>query len=233
MTRLSDDTDLSALFGVEFVGETDIRADAEVAAGLTCKKCGGGGKFIGYSGRAIGPCFACEGTGLVRTAGVAIPEGACTKCAGSGQYSPGRPCYSCNGTGKTGQEAADIDVSKIEISFTAARANGLKHPKLRLAGYTFSPAPATGRNAGSLYVKRAAGDGEYLGKITDGRFQPVFACTAEDRASIVAAASDPHAAAKAYGQQTGSCSCCGKELTNGLSIELGIGPICRDKYGWG
>ena len=45
------------------------------------------------------------------------------------------------------------------------------------------------------------------------------------------AAADPYAAAKLYGQNTGSCSCCGRELTNALSIELGIGPICREKFG--
>ncbi|MDA1363993.1 MAG: DUF6011 domain-containing protein [Candidatus Marinimicrobia bacterium] len=45
------------------------------------------------------------------------------------------------------------------------------------------------------------------------------------------AAADPYAAAKLYGQHTGSCSCCGRELTNSLSIQLGIGPICREKFG--
>ena len=32
------------------------------------------------------------------------------------------------------------------------------------------------------------------------------------------------------GQETGTCSCCGRTLTNELSISLGIGPICRE--GW-
>ena len=45
------------------------------------------------------------------------------------------------------------------------------------------------------------------------------------------AATDPYSAAKLYGQNTGSCSCCGRELTNSLSIELGIGPVCREKFG--
>jgi hypothetical protein len=48
---------------------------------------------------------------------------------------------------------------------------------------------------------------------------------------VQSVAADPYAAAKLYGQQTGSCSCCGRELTNSLSIELGIGPICREKFG--
>ena len=49
--------------------------------------------------------------------------------------------------------------------------------------------------------------------------------------SVQSAAADPYSAAKLYGQNTGSCSCCGRELTNALSIELGIGPICREKFG--
>src|SRR4249919_1571825 len=28
-----------------------------------CKKCGGRGRFISYSGRDVGPCFACKGEG--------------------------------------------------------------------------------------------------------------------------------------------------------------------------
>jgi hypothetical protein len=49
--------------------------------------------------------------------------------------------------------------------------------------------------------------------------------------SVQSAAADPYAAAKLYGQNTGTCSCCGLELTNPLSIKLGIGPICREKFG--
>lgn len=28
-----------------------------------CQKCGGSGKFVGYSGRVVGDCFTCKGTG--------------------------------------------------------------------------------------------------------------------------------------------------------------------------
>ena len=43
---------------------------------------------------------------------------------------------------------------------------------------------------------------------------------------------DPLAAAVAYGKRTGRCCCCGLELTHKDSIDLGIDPICRDKFGW-
>ena len=50
---------------------------------------------------------------------------------------------------------------------------------------------------------------------------------------FIDAATDPLAAAIAYGRETGSCSCCGRELTNKVSIDLGIRPICREKWGLG
>ena len=108
-------------------------------------------------------------------------------------------------------------------------ATRFKRPKLRLDAFQFSRAPDTGKNAGSIYVKQGE---EYLGKVTAGRFLPVRECGDERAARIVAVASDPAAAAKAYGLRTGECSCCGRTLTNGLSIDLGIGPICRERFGW-
>jgi hypothetical protein len=36
--------------------------------------------------------------------------------------------------------------------------------------------------------------------------------------------------AKAHGALYGQCAACGRLLSNDESIELGIGPVCRDKY---
>lgn len=36
--------------------------------------------------------------------------------------------------------------------------------------------------------------------------------------------------ASAYGKRTGRCICCGALLTNDLSIDLGIGPVCRKRW---
>ena len=228
MSATLDGVDLSALFGIELDASADV---AEVKAGdVFCSKCHGRGKFVGYTGRTVGNCFACNGTGLNRTACVGTKEGDCPKCAGSGQWGPGRPCFGCNGTGKFEEKvAAHMSVDAIEAAFASAQSNGIKSPKLRLETFVFSRAAATGRNAGSLYVKQ---HGAYIGKVTDGKFHPAQVCDDPTRDRVIAAAADPHAAAKAYGARTGSCSCCGRELTNGESIELGIGPICRDKFGW-
>lgn len=36
--------------------------------------------------------------------------------------------------------------------------------------------------------------------------------------------------AKNFGHRTGRCCCCGRTLTNPVSIENGIGPICAERY---
>lgn len=124
--------------------------------------------------------------------------------------------------------APAIDVSKIEAAFAKARSNDIKRPRLKLGHFGFSMAPASGKNAGSIYVKQGE---DYLGRVTAGKFYATRECGDERRDRIVAVASNPAAAAKAYGQRTGQCSCCGRELTNHASIDLGIGPICAKRYG--
>lgn len=133
--------------------------------------------------------------------------------------------------------AVEADASKIEAAFDHARGAGLKKLSLRLAGYVFKPAPIHGRNPGAIYVTDAARTGQdgrnlYLGKVDGGKFIRSRDCDDDAESSIVAICIDPHAAAVATGLQTGICSCCGRELTNEESVELGIGPICREKWGW-
>lgn len=133
------------------------------------------------------------------------------------------------------ENSVTIDIGKIEASFEHARqaaaadGEGVKWLRLRLDTFTFTPAPAHGRNAGGIYVREGQA---YLGKVMGGRFLPARECTDDQKARIVAAAADPAGAARTYGLRTGSCSCCGRELTNRASIDLGIGPICAAKYGW-
>lgn len=43
---------------------------------------------------------------------------------------------------------------------------------------------------------------------------------------------DPQAAMLRYGIELGKCGHCGRTLTNELSREIGIGPICRAKMDW-
>lgn len=125
--------------------------------------------------------------------------------------------------------APTVDISTIETAFANAKSSGLKFPKLRLAGFVFSPAGAASKNAGAIYVK--TGD-QYLGKIAEGRFFKVRECDDATEQQVLQVAADPKNAAVAFGMRTGICSCCGAELTNKESIERGIGPICAGRYGW-
>ena len=125
---------------------------------------------------------------------------------------------------------AAVQIGAIETAFATARAAGIKHPKLRLDRFMFTPAPATGKNPGAVYVVDE--QEKYLGKVHNGRFVPVHLVQPGIAAQVVAAANDPHAAAVAYGKRFGRCSVCARTLTNAESIDLGIGPICRQRFGW-
>jgi len=132
---------------------------------------------------------------------------------------------------KAEREAAapKVDLSVIHNMFATAMSNGLRKPRFHYNDLTISRAPDSGVNAGHLYVKDA---GEYAGKVTpDGRFLAVRSAREGIMDELMKLAADPLEGAKAHGQQTGSCSCCGRELTNKVSVELGIGPICRARWG--
>ena len=245
-----------------------------------CSKCRGTGRFISYSGRTMGKCFACKGIGKFSfktspQARAANKERATERKARSaeqafadfkaehaavaewieqstdfgfavfmreaiekfgslteGQMAACERCVAKRAAARQEREdrissAPTVSISKIEDAFNAARANGLKRLKLRLAGFEFSPAKETSTNAGAIYVK---GAGEYLGKVAGGKFISTRACSTEQQQAVVKAVADPKAAAVAYGKRTGTCSCCGRELTDPISIEQGIGPICASKW---
>ncbi len=225
MSRLPTDTDLSHLFGID----VDAFDAAAQPARLHCSKCQGSGKFRGRNGKVYGGCFACNGSGLEHVVPIAKP-GDCDKCAGSGEWRPGRPCFACNGTGKVKVDVA-VDISAIAEAFATAHSKGAKTPTLRLGSFIFSRAPDHGKNAGAIYVKREA-DHEYLGKVAGGVFRPTMSCDAVTQAEVAKVAASPADAAIAYGQLTKRCSVCGITLTNPESKARGIGPICAEKFGW-
>lgn len=125
------------------------------------------------------------------------------------------------------ETAQTVDVSRMEAAFAAARKNRVKRLLLEIGGLKFNPAK---KDPAILYVKKD--DGTYLGKITGGKLFCVSACSKDQEAEILKIASDPAAAADVHGLATNICSCCGAELTNKDSVRLGIGPVCRSKWGW-
>lgn len=90
--------------------------------------------------------------------------------------------------------------------------------------------PAAGKRYHNwIFVKDAAvyGSGREYGRQTPGG-RYVGAIVEELRVI----ASDPKAAAIAYGKLTGTCAMCGKRLENEESVARGIGPSCAKKRGW-
>jgi hypothetical protein len=116
-----------------------------------------------------------------------------------------------------------VDLQPIRNMFEAARTSGYKLPIYRAAGLIINRAPDSGRNPGALYVKSEAG--EYLGKILGSAY------TGKPAPTLAAIAADPRGEAIRYGQKTGNCSCCGRDLTAESSVAAGIGPICARKWG--
>ena len=117
-----------------------------------------------------------------------------------------------------------VDVSSITNLLDNA---AVKRPIFRAAGLSFSMAPLNSKNFGSVYVKA---DGVYQGKIAGGTFMASNACNPETPDAVVAVAKDPRGEAIKHGKMTGACSCCGRKLSDPVSVELGVGPICLEKW---
>jgi hypothetical protein len=103
-----------------------------------------------------------------------------------------------------------------------ARAKG--RVQLRLNGVTIK-AVTRGNNAGACYLYRGS---DYVGKLTAEGV--CHSALHPDLAPVLAeATADPVAAAQAYGRDTGSCACCGRTLTDPVSIWAAIGPVCLER----
>lgn len=124
-----------------------------------------------------------------------------------------------------------VDLSRIEQMFETAQASGYKKPKYRTEAVSLSLAGAVSRNAGAIYVKDTETE-EYLGKVIAGVFHPTRAAPSTVAEALARIAEDPKGEAVRYGQRTGRCCCCGRELTKHDSIDAGIGPICASKWGF-
>lgn len=122
---------------------------------------------------------------------------------------------------------------RIVQAFKAAKASGLKYPKFQVGEYVFQPATARSSHPDAIFVKSGRSfHSAYYGRIANnGDFFAARDCDATQKAAILEICKDPLAAAVMHGKQTGRCSCCGRELENEESVQLGIGPICRKKWG--
>jgi len=126
-----------------------------------------------------------------------------------------------------------LNSASIQKALDTAKSKGLKSPKLRAGKFLFSFAPMDGRNAGSIYVKYQHSNTEilYAGKITSGIFYPVPVAPESVIAELQDISNNLSESIVAYGRRTGECGCCGRMLVDPVSVSMGIGPICAEKFG--
>lgn len=138
------------------------------------------------------------------------------------------------------------DLQPVIAMFDAAQARGLNRRAILLDGgadvgaLRITVAGPNSRNPGSLNVtdRGAWENRRWFGRIDrSGAFHPTqrFAVPASIVESLRAFAANPHETARLYGQRTGNCMFCARELTDGRSLGAGYGPVCADKWGlpWG
>ena len=116
----------------------------------------------------------------------------------------------------------------------------LKWPKFRLLTadgqrVVLSLAGDRARFPGSINVTDGGRypDNKWFGRISiEGDFDP--SRTPQDVVDTLKALdADPEAEWKVQGIRTGECGICGRELTDPVSVERGIGPVCASRVGLG
>jgi hypothetical protein len=102
---------------------------------------------------------------------------------------------------------------------------GLKRLKMRFGEIALSTSKATSPNKDHLYV---FWNDAYAGKVTpQGHLKSGLGPAGVEKLREIA--EDPLGAAIRYGRETGQCSCCGRELSDPVSIFGGIGPVCLER----
>lgn len=129
-------------------------------------------------------------------------------------------------TAEVAKATAGIDVANIAALFRNAREAGLKRFTLRFADAHFQ---ADKNDPALIWISKAGYGSEKYGRIVGETYKPGYHVNADVLARIAEISKDPMAAAKAYAQETSSCSVCGRHLENQVSVEEGIGPICAGR----
>jgi hypothetical protein len=262
-----------------------------------CPKCQGSGRFISYSGRAVGQCFACKGKGhktfktSTETRANAAQKRLDTKETRWADFAERNPLiaqwiiasaprfdFAANmklavmtygdltekqmaacqkgvvrdeeyRTRKSTQATVDAVAAPVQgypnlkSAFDALLQKGVRKAQMTVGEINISLASLSGRNPGQIYVKD---QGQYVGKIVNARFFPTRDASADLVARLIKIEADPRqavidharmtaeriAAARLQGdtQYSLPCGCCGKDLTDPVSVNRGIGPVCAAKW---
>lgn len=121
------------------------------------------------------------------------------------------------------RDVVSVDLRGVPSGRYAARVNGV----LR---FVRVDNVIDGKWAGFIFVKLQSG-GSYsmLGsQHPSGKFTRY---TGKLREHLRVIAADPKAASVMYGRESGHCGVCGRQLTDEVSLERGIGPVCYERFG--
>jgi hypothetical protein len=304
--------DLSDLLGGETAPATSMKQPPASYAPIEktvfaegCPKCRGTGTFYSYSGRALGPCFACKGAGKLefktspearaksqqRAAAKKVeaaqaltdacaaftaankaevewlitaahrnttkggtftfPQDVLDKLFKFGSLTDGQLAAVRKLMARDAERAAErtaaapaADVSALDKAFAVARERAERKNQMGVftkplllksdeVSVSIQPGKPGSKWDGYLFVRDGNNDERKMGFFKDGKFIANRDTTPVEQAAILACATDPYTAVKAYAKAWSRCGVCGQTLLNDVSIEAGMGPVCRGKFGWG
>jgi hypothetical protein len=125
-----------------------------------------------------------------------------------------------------------VKADNIIAALANASAHGKKRPTLKLGSKIRVKFMTKGKNSGGAWI--TTDSGELIGKINSKCETFVYSSTLISKDDLLQTISDFNNDLESKicseGIANNQCMCCGLPLTNELSIRLGIGPICREKY---
>jgi hypothetical protein len=128
---------------------------------------------------------------------------------------------------KANQPVVEGEFLPLVKKMYAAVKSPSRNFKLRLPdGLTISTVNK-GVNVGCIYV---FDNNEYVGKITTNGELKADNVSEDIKNLLEDANENLLALAKLFGHTTGSCSVCGRTLSDPLSVQLGMGTVCRKRF---
>lgn len=127
------------------------------------------------------------------------------------------------------QDDDSLALDGLATVLKAAMGNGLKRPVLRLQSDAGEIMLKVGRDGFWITLNaELCGKLEHSGKASLWKLGQAHETV---ESALLVAAMQPLKAMQQFGHVTGRCSCCRRKLTDPQSVELGIGPICKTKFG--
>jgi len=117
-----------------------------------------------------------------------------------------------------------VNASPVALMFTRAAQGGVENRLFEAAPWTVIP----GKVNDDLLVFHS-GHG-HVGAIIGGIFHGNEKLPAVMQQPLVEFLRRPSEHAKMHGVKTGRCSCCRRKLTDPISVENGIGPVCGRRW---